>query len=817
VSDKNFKVKNGITIQGDVDTVITADNAGGILVDGQAVGAPPAAATPTAQGVVYAQTNETNTLLGLNSSATREGTLATDATGVGEDALASGNASTALGNGAWARGANSTALGRYTQVDDNASIALGADANTNGANQISIGGSVESGNQISRFRIRGMGIDWTSNPVPAVSTTITLNSFNAFSSASDEIYYQNGLLYIGVGGAADAAVFNNAYPVGSVVTISEYGVADTVFTVTSAASYNGIEIELPATLTSGSGNYGPNWVITGTVPTESGKYLTNDGNTTSWTSLPVNLENPNLQIGVSPAFFVGGYNANRIGISTDNASTWQNNSPNAQSPDWTGFAYGNGKNVAVTKNSLGDPTKIYYSADGSNWTLASEFSSSYNFVSVAFGNGRFVAVTGGGQGATSTDGVNWTTFNIGVDGTFTAVVYGGGKFVAVAGFSEEFAYSTDGTNWSAATVPFSSYYWYYATYGNGKFVVANYNGEDYVLLSTDGINWTVSDSITSLGGNYVNTISFGDGKFVIVAGYNANTWTSTDGNSWTLNSGVLPSSDGWYNLTFNGTNFLAMTGYGNTGKSSNGTSWTTGATYLQSIYSIGSGFVPASGTLSVGGNAGTSGQLLQSTGTGVKWATAIPSQTSQGGKYLTTNGINTYWAAGSGKTIIYSLPVASLVNNPYTLDTSTLPYKDIEIGFDGIVGNADNYASITLNATNGSVTYWNCDNYGINNQTYLGGGGGAHPFGYGTFPYHSFRPEANLAWSASATLYAYNSYAKSLLMTSNMFYRTYNYRITENTTSLTTFDNFSYLTGITIAVSGATNYSEGTINIYGIN
>jgi len=37
MSDKNFKVKNGLTIQGTVDTVITADNAGGILVGGQAV------------------------------------------------------------------------------------------------------------------------------------------------------------------------------------------------------------------------------------------------------------------------------------------------------------------------------------------------------------------------------------------------------------------------------------------------------------------------------------------------------------------------------------------------------------------------------------------------------------------------------------------------------------------------------------------------------------------------------------------------------------------------------------------------------------
>ncbi|MEY4370734.1 MAG: hypothetical protein RIQ48_444 [Pseudomonadota bacterium] len=34
MSDKGFKVKNGLTIQGTVDTLITADNSGGILVAG---------------------------------------------------------------------------------------------------------------------------------------------------------------------------------------------------------------------------------------------------------------------------------------------------------------------------------------------------------------------------------------------------------------------------------------------------------------------------------------------------------------------------------------------------------------------------------------------------------------------------------------------------------------------------------------------------------------------------------------------------------------------------------------------------------------
>ena len=37
MSDKNFKVKNGLTIEGTVNTLITADNSGGVLVNGNPI------------------------------------------------------------------------------------------------------------------------------------------------------------------------------------------------------------------------------------------------------------------------------------------------------------------------------------------------------------------------------------------------------------------------------------------------------------------------------------------------------------------------------------------------------------------------------------------------------------------------------------------------------------------------------------------------------------------------------------------------------------------------------------------------------------
>ncbi|MDR1479409.1 MAG: hypothetical protein LBJ00_10770 [Planctomycetaceae bacterium] len=65
-----------------------------------------------------------------------------------------------------------------------------------------------------------------------------------------------------------------------------------------------------------------------------------------------------------------------------------------------------------------------------------------------------------------------------------------GKFVAVDYNSNKAAYSTDGINWTAATLPGSSN-WNGVTYGNGKFVAVSHNSNK-AAYSTDGINWTAA-------------------------------------------------------------------------------------------------------------------------------------------------------------------------------------------------------------------------------------------------------------------------------------------------------------------------------------
>ncbi|MCL2600168.1 MAG: hypothetical protein FWD88_03200 [Treponema sp.] len=125
----------------------------------------------------------------------------------------------------------------------------------------------------------------------------------------------------------------------------------------------------------------------------------------------------------------------------------------------TGFAYGNGRYVAVSSTG-----RIGWSGDGDRWFLAEITSPVSNFNSVVFGNGVFVAVGNGGRFANSLDGERWVARDSmnGFDGyDITGVAWGAGNFVAVGGRrrmpmqgggyspgSPRIAYSATGIDWS---------------------------------------------------------------------------------------------------------------------------------------------------------------------------------------------------------------------------------------------------------------------------------------------------------------------------------------------------------------------------------
>ena len=129
--------------------------------------------------------------------------------------------------------------------------------------------------------------------VAAQSISTTLNAATAFpSGASNHLYLNvNDLIEIqsSAGMAAqDATAFNNAFPVGTSVTINgTIGAPGTaVFTVTGAAYAVSGSILANITLTTGNGViiYDNDWVMTATV-SQAGKYLTTNGTSTSWATV----------------------------------------------------------------------------------------------------------------------------------------------------------------------------------------------------------------------------------------------------------------------------------------------------------------------------------------------------------------------------------------------------------------------------------------------------------------------------------------------------------------------------------------------------
>ena len=133
---------------------------------------------------------------------------------------------------------------------------------------------------------------------------------------------------------------------------------------------------------------------------------------------------------------------------------------------WSAVTYGNGTFVAIsTGNNV-----TSYSTNGIVWTAGGNLPASTTWTSVAYGNGRFVAIASGGRSvAYSLDkGVTWVAANPGMPSSqaWTTVRYGQGLFFAVATSATVGATSPDGINWTSVAMPGSSTNWTGLAFGN---------------------------------------------------------------------------------------------------------------------------------------------------------------------------------------------------------------------------------------------------------------------------------------------------------------------------------------------------------------
>ena len=236
-----------------------------------------------------------------------------------------------------------------------------------------------------------------------------------------------------------------------------------------------------------------------------------------------------------------------VAYSTDGINWTKSTLPLSES--WSSVTYGNGKFVAVSKGS----TTAAYSPDGINWTK-STLPSDANWISITYGNGKFVA-TGGGISAYSTDGINWVL--LAEKSNWASITYGGDRFVAVSSNDSKVGYSTDGINWTTSnTLPFQGL-WCSIAYGNGKFVtLSSYN--DRGAYSINGIDWHL---ITLPKNAHWISISYGNGKFVAITNNSNISAYSTDGITWTKST--LPSVSAWISVAYGNNKFVAISNNNN--------------------------------------------------------------------------------------------------------------------------------------------------------------------------------------------------------------------------------------------------------------
>jgi photosystem II stability/assembly factor-like uncharacterized protein len=142
------------------------------------------------------------------------------------------------------------------------------------------------------------------------------------------------------------------------------------------------------------------------------------------------------------------------------------------------------------------------------WTLRNPLPSGPALREVIYANGIYMAVGDGGTILASTDGLNWTTRDSGVDEPITGIAYGNGRFVAVGG--QNILVSEDTLEWTVQTtwlVPL-----YTVTFGANIFVAVG--AESHILHSADGIIW--AGGSRSLDGQDINDVHFSNGRFVAV-------------------------------------------------------------------------------------------------------------------------------------------------------------------------------------------------------------------------------------------------------------------------------------------------------------
>jgi hypothetical protein len=99
----------------------------------------------------------------------------------------------------------------------------------------------------------------------------------------------------------------------------------------------------------------------------------------------------------------------------------------------------------------------------------------------------------------STDGINWTKASLPSADYWQTVAYGNGVYVAIANSSAAVSVSSDASNWSSQNIFFNQ--WNSIIYHNNIFITIGTGS--MVATSTNGITWTQRSIV---GDNWVSIV-----------------------------------------------------------------------------------------------------------------------------------------------------------------------------------------------------------------------------------------------------------------------------------------------------------------------
>jgi hypothetical protein len=234
--------------------------------------------------------------------------------------------------------------------------------------------------------------------------------------------------------------------------------------------------------------------------------------------------------------------------------------------------------------------RVYYTSDPTSnyvgWTaITTGLNTSLSMNGSAYGGGTWVI---GGRAsspaftailATSTDLTTWTSRTT----TFSNeqiydVFYGSDRFVAVGGGTPGVSTSPDGITWTSRTGGFQGNLVYSGTYGNSTYLIVGESRK--YAWSVDGSTFTASAGQISSFGTTPSGV-----QNLWSAAYGANTWAvgngigqistspSTAKDSWTLRTTGF-GSEAIYGLVYDGSKFIAVSGSGNIRTSPDAITWT---------------------------------------------------------------------------------------------------------------------------------------------------------------------------------------------------------------------------------------------------